>query len=37
MKEVGEIEAEGKGLFNFVDAIKAYKGDMLQMIVNPSR
>jgi hypothetical protein len=36
MKEVGEMDAEGKGLFMFDDAIKAYKGDILQMIANPT-
>mmetsp|Transcript_4427 Transcript_4427/g.4572 ORF Transcript_4427/g.4572 Transcript_4427/m.4572 type:complete len:81 (+) Transcript_4427:107-349(+) len=36
MKEVGEIDAEGKGLFKFDATIKAYQGEILQMIANPT-
>jgi uncharacterized protein YbgA (DUF1722 family) len=36
MKEVGEIVAEGKGLFKFDDDFKAYQGEILQMIANPA-
>jgi hypothetical protein len=35
MKEVGEIDAEGKVLFKFDATIKAYQGEILQMIANP--
>jgi hypothetical protein len=36
MKEVGEIDAEGKGLFMFDATIKLYQGQILQMIADPT-
>jgi hypothetical protein len=36
MKTFGEIEAVGKGLFKFNRNFKAYQGETLEMIANPT-